>query len=161
MGAAAIKAYESPSLQSGQAVASCMKHFLGYALPASGKDRTPTYISEIQMREYVLPPFKAAVEAGASTVMINPGEINGVPVHASYYYLTEVLREELGFEGVVVSDWEDVIRLHTRHKIASSPKEAVRMAVEAGLDMSASDLNLSIANSPLKISKVTLTSSLT
>lgn len=136
MGVAAIKGYEEDGLKSNTSVASCMKHFLGYSVPASGKDRTPSYIPENVMREIFLPPFKAAVEAGVSTVMINSGEINGVPVHGSKYYLTDILRGELGFKGVAVSDWEDVIRLHTRHKTASSPKEAVRQAVEAGLDMS-------------------------
>lgn len=136
MGVATIKGYEQDGLNQDHTVASCMKHFLGYSLPATGKDRTPSYIPETVMREYVLPPFKAAVDAGASTVMINSGEINGVPVHGSKYYLTTILRDELGFEGVAVSDWEDVIRLHTRHRVAATPKEAVRMAVEAGLDMS-------------------------
>ncbi|WP_223808723.1 glycoside hydrolase family 3 N-terminal domain-containing protein [Rufibacter hautae] len=136
MGAAAIRGYEQNGKGPDFTVAACMKHFLGYSYPSTGKDRTPSYIPEQMLREVFLPPFKAAVEAGASTVMINSGEINGVPVHGSKYYLTQILRNELGFEGVAVSDWEDVIRLHTRHKVAATPKEAVRMAVEAGLDMS-------------------------
>lgn len=136
MGAAAIRGYEEDSLGEMTAVASCMKHFLGYSVPATGKDRTPSYIPDHVLREYILPPFKSAVDAGVSTVMINSGEINGVPVHGSKYYLTTILRDELGFEGVAVSDWEDVIRLHTRHRVADSPKEAVRQAVDAGLDMS-------------------------
>ncbi|WP_048921630.1 glycoside hydrolase family 3 N-terminal domain-containing protein [Rufibacter radiotolerans] len=136
MGAAAIKGYEQNGLGPDFTVASCMKHYLGYSYPSTGKDRTPSYIPEQMLREIFLPPFKAAVDAGASTVMINSGEINGVPVHGSKYFLTQILRDELGFEGVAVSDWEDVIRLHTRHKVAATPKEAVRMAVEAGLDMS-------------------------
>ncbi|MCC9137598.1 glycoside hydrolase family 3 N-terminal domain-containing protein [Pontibacter silvestris] len=136
MGRAAITGYEQDGLNQDHTVASTMKHFLGYSLPNSGKDRTPSYIPEQMLREIFLPPFKAAVEAGASTVMINSGEINGTPVHGSKYYLTDILRGELGFQGVAVSDWEDVIRLHTRHRIADTPKEAVRLAVEAGLDMS-------------------------
>lgn len=143
MGVAAIEGYEQNGLDSDYAVASCMKHFLGYSVPASGKDRTPAYIPENMMREYFLPPFKAAVDAGVSTVMINSGEVNGVPVHGSKYFLTEILRDELGFQGVAVSDWEDVIRLHSRHKVASSHKEAVRIAVEAGLDMSMVPLDYS------------------
>ncbi len=143
MGAATIRGYEEKGINQDNAVASCMKHFLGYSLPATGKDRTPSYIPETMLREYVLPPFKAAVEAGVSTVMINSGEINGVPVHGSKYYLTTILRDELGFEGVAVSDWEDVIRLHTRHRVAATPKEAVRLAVEAGLDMSMVPLDYS------------------
>lgn len=136
MGVAAIRGYEEDDLRGMTAVASCMKHFLGYSVPATGKDRTPSYIPDNILREYILPPFQRAVDAGVTTVMINSGEINGVPVHGSKYYLTTILRDELGFEGVAVSDWEDVIRLHTRHRVADSPKEAVRQAVEAGLDMS-------------------------
>lgn len=136
MGSATIKGYEEDGLDKITAVASCMKHYIGYSNPNSGKDRTPAYISEIQLREYYLPQFKAAVAAGASTVMINSGEINGIPVHSSKYLLTDVLRGELGFKGVIVTDWEDIIRLHTRHKIAATPKEAVRIGIEAGIDMS-------------------------
>lgn len=136
LGAAAITGYEQDGLNQDHTVAACMKHFIGYSYPFSGKDRTPSYIPEQMLREVFLPPFKHAVESGVETVMINSGEVNGVPVHGSKYLLTDVLREELGFKGVAVSDWEDVIRLHTRHRIASTPKEAVRLAVEAGVDMS-------------------------
>ncbi len=75
------------------------------------------------MREYYLPQFREAIKAGAATIMINSGEINGVPVHASKYLLTDVLRTEMGFQGVIVSDWEDIIRLHTRHLVASTPEK--------------------------------------
>lgn len=136
MGVAAVKGYEAHPLDSVNAVASTMKHFVGYSNPATGKDRTPAYIPEIMLREYYLPQFKAAVEAGASTIMINSGEVNGVPVHASKKLLTDILRDEFGFEGLVVTDWEDVIRLHTRHKVAKNGREAVKMAVKAGIDMS-------------------------
>ena len=153
LGAAAIRGYEEDGLDKMTSVASCMKHFLGYSVPASGKDRTPSYIPDHVLREYILPPFKSAVEAGASSVMINSGEINGVPVHGSKYYLTTILRDELGFEGVAVSDWEDVIRLHTRHKVADSPKEAVRQAVEAGLDMSMVPLDYSFYDLLLELVK--------
>jgi beta-glucosidase len=113
-----------------------MKHYLGYSASRTGKDRTPVYMPDIEMREYYLPQFRAAVQAGASTIMINSGEINGTPVHASKYLLTDVLRKELGFRGVAVSDWEDIIRLHTRHNVAATPRAAVVMAVNAGVDMS-------------------------
>lgn len=136
MGVASIRGMEEDGLKSFGAVASCMKHFIGYSAPNSGKDRTPAHIPEIILREYYLPQFKAAIEAGASTIMINSGEINGIPTHANHYLLKQVLRKELGFTGLVVSDWEDIIRLHTRHKIAASPKEAVKIAVNAGIDMS-------------------------
>lgn len=136
MGVTAIRAYEEDGLKSPTAVASCMKHFLAYSDSRTGKDRTPIYLPETEMREYYLPQFRAAVQAGASTLMVNSAEINGTPVHASHYLLTDVLRKELGFEGVVVSDWEDIIRLHTRHFVASTPRAAVVMAVNAGVDMS-------------------------
>jgi beta-glucosidase len=136
MGAAAIKAYEEDGLKSPTAVASCMKHYLGYSGPRNGKDRTPAYIPEIELREYYLPSFREAVKAGSSTIMINSGEINGEPVHASKYLLTDVLRKELGFQGVIVTDWEDIKRLHDRHNVAATPRDAVAMAVNAGIDMS-------------------------
>ncbi len=136
MGAAVIRAYEEDGLKNPTAVASCMKHYLGYSASRTGKDRTPIYLPEIEMREYYLPQFQAAVKAGASTLMVNSSEINGTPVHASKYLLTDVLRKELGFQGVVVSDWEDIIRLHTRHNVAATPRAAVVLAVNAGVDMS-------------------------
>ncbi len=136
MGTAAVRAYEEDGLRNPTAVASCMKHYLGYSASRTGKDRTPIYLPEIELREYYLPQFRAAVKAGASSLMVNSSEINGTPVHASKYLLTDVLRKELGFEGVIVSDWEDIIRLHTRHNVAATPREAVAMAVNAGIDMS-------------------------
>lgn len=136
MGVAMIKGYEQDDLKDINAVASCMKHFIGYSDPETGWDRTPSYIPEIVLREYYLPQFKAAIEAGSSTIMINSGEVNGIPVHANKYLLTDVLRDELGFEGLVVTDWEDVNRLHQRHNMVSSMKEAVKKSVLAGIDMS-------------------------
>ena len=136
LGVAAIKAYEEDGLKTPAAVASCMKHYLAYSASRTGKDRTPIYLPEIEMREYYLPQFRAAVKAGASTLMVNSSEINGTPVHASKYLLTGVLRKELGFQGVIVSDWEDIIRLHTRHNVAPTPRAAVVLAVNAGVDMS-------------------------
>jgi beta-glucosidase len=136
MGVTVIKAYEEDGLKNPTAVASCMKHYLGYSASRTGKDRTPIYLPEIEMREYYLPQFQAAVKAGASTLMVNSSEINGTPVHASKYLLTDVLRKELGFQGVVVSDWEDIIRLHTRHNVAATPRAAVALAVNAGVDIS-------------------------
>ncbi len=136
MGVTAIKAYEEDGLKSPTAVASCMKHYLAYSASRTGKDRTPIYLPEIEMRECYLPQFRAAVRAGASTLMVNSSEINGTPVHASKYLLTDVLRKELGFKGVIVTDWEDIIRLHTRHDVAATPRAAVAMAINAGIDMS-------------------------
>jgi len=143
MGATVIKAYEGDGLRAPTAVASCMKHYLAYSASRTGKDRTPIYLPDIELREYYLPQFRAAVQAGASTIMVNSGEINGTPVHASKYLLTDVLRKELGFHGVAVTDWEDIIRLHTRHNVAATPRAAVVMAVNAGIDMSMVPYDLS------------------
>jgi beta-glucosidase len=136
LGAAAIKAYEEDGLKNSTAVASCMKHYLAYSASRTGKDRTPAYLPEIELREYYLPQFREAVKAGSSTIMVNSGEINGIPVHADKYLLTDVLRKELGFQGVIVTDWEDIKRLHDRHFVAATPRQAVAMAVNAGIDMS-------------------------
>ena len=136
MGSTAVRAYQANGLNNPTGVAACMKHYLAYSAARTGKDRSPAYIPEIELREYYLPQFHDAIKAGAATIMINSGEINGVPVHASKYLLTDVLRTEMGFQGVVVSDWEDIIRLHTRHLVANSPRQAVVMAVNAGVDMS-------------------------
>jgi beta-glucosidase len=136
LGASVVRAYQEDGLKNPTAVAACMKHYLGYSAARTGKDRTPSYIPEIEMREYYLPQFREAVKAGAATIMINSGEINGEPVHASKYLLTDVLRGELGFDGLIVTDWEDIIRLHTRHLVAATPRQAVVMAINAGIDMS-------------------------
>lgn len=117
-------------------IAACGKHFLGYSAPATGRDRTTAWIPENRLRDVFLPPFRAAIEAGVQTLMVNSGDINGIPVHASRDLLTGLLRDEMGFEGVVVSDWEDVIKLQTIHRVAETEREAVRLAVEAGVDMS-------------------------
>lgn len=117
-------------------VAASIKHFLGYQVPISGKDRTPAIISDQALREYHLPPFKAAIDAGAKTIMINSGLINGVPVHSSYKILTKLLKEELGFKGLVVTDWGDIENLYKRDHVAKDNKEAVMLAINAGIDMS-------------------------
>jgi beta-glucosidase len=124
-------------------VAATAKHFLGYSMPLSGRDRTSAWIPERQLRELFVPTFRAAIGAGVRTVMVNSGEINGVPVHASKELLTDLLRTELGFRGVVVSDWEDIIRLQTVHHVAKSRREAVRMSIDAGIDMSMVPLSTS------------------
>jgi beta-glucosidase len=116
-------------------VAACMKHFLAYGGARTGKDRTPVYLSDIQLEELYLPSFRKAIESGALTLMINSGEINGIPVHANKKILTNLLRNELKFEGVAVTDWEDVMKLQLNHKVAPNLKEATFMAVEAGIDM--------------------------
>lgn len=117
-------------------VASCLKHFLGYGYSFSGKDRTPAFIPENSLREIHLPGFQKAIEAGSESIMVNSGIINGIPVHASRFILTGLLKEELNFKGVVVTDWADIENLHNRDKVAESQKEAVKMAINAGIDMS-------------------------
>lgn len=138
LGVAMINGYEGKDNNIGnpEHLASTLKHFLGYHAVTSGKDRTPAYIPEDALREYHLPPFKAAIEAGAHTIMVNSGIINGVPVHANYDLLTNLLKEELGFEGLVVTDWADIENLHRRDRVASSDREAIKMAINAGVDMS-------------------------
>ena len=136
MGKATIKGYEGNAISSKYKVASCMKHFLGYSFPLTGKDRTPALIPERYLREYFLPPFAAAVKAGAHTLMINSSIVNGIPVHANHHFLTDILRNELHFKGIAVSDWEDIEKLYNTYHYASSNKEAVKIAVMAGVDMS-------------------------
>lgn len=136
MGKATLAGYQGESLQHPHQVAACLKHFLGYGAPISGKDRTPAWIPERQLREIFLPPFAEAIAAGAASIMVNSGQINGVPVHADPYILQTILREELGFKGVVLSDWKDIIYLHTYHRVAKDQREAVKLAIEAGIDMS-------------------------
>ena len=117
-------------------VAACMKHFVGYHATISGKDRTPAYIPDNVLSEYHIESFKKAIDAGAKTVMINSGLINGIPVHADYNLLINVLRNKLGFQGVILTDWEDIRKLHDRDKVAKTQKEAVKIAINAGIDMS-------------------------
>lgn len=136
MGVATVRGYEGEDISSESRVAACLKHYVGYSFPVSGRDRTPAWIPETYLREYFLPTFRAAIEAGAHTLMINSGEVNGVPAHANRYLLTDVLRGELGFKGVAVSDWEDIKKMVSIHRVAASEKEATRMAVMAGVDMS-------------------------
>ena len=136
MSRVAIQGIQNNGVNGPYQVASCMKHFLGYSMPLSGKDRTPAWISDRELREYFLPSFREAINQGAKTVMINSGEINGTPVHVNHDILTTLLRDELGFKGVAVTDWEDVYKLVNIHRVAATKKEAVKMAIMAGIDMS-------------------------
>ena len=138
MGIQAVKGLEGENNDVGNPyhVASSIKHFLGYQVTISGKDRTPAFISDQALREYHLPQFKAAIDAGAKTIMINSGIINGVPVHANYKLLTKLLKEELGFKGLAVTDWGDIENLYQRDRVAKDNKDAVRIAINAGIDMS-------------------------
>ncbi|MCR4604019.1 MAG: glycoside hydrolase family 3 C-terminal domain-containing protein [Prevotella sp.] len=117
-------------------VAACIKHYFAYGAPFTGKDRTPAYLSPQMLREKYFEPFKAAFQAGALTLMVNSGSINGVPVHASYEYLTKWVKEDLGWDGMVVTDWADINNLYQRERVAKDKKDAIRLAINAGVDMS-------------------------
>jgi len=155
MGKAYIKGQEGDQndISDPTKVATCMKHYLGYSFPLSGKDRTPAWIPERMLREIFVPPFAAAVEAGTHTVMINSSEINGIPSHADPFVLKTLLRDELGFEGVAVSDWRDILNLHDRDHIAASARDAVRISVMAGVDMSMVPYDYSFYNDLLALVK--------
>jgi beta-glucosidase len=153
IGVSYIKGAQGDNYGDGVKAATCLKHYVGYSFPINGLDRTPAWISERMMREYFLPPFEAAIKAGAPTIMVNSGEVDGIPGHANYHLLTEILRDELNFKGFVVSDWEDIIRLHSRDRVADSPKEAVRLAVMAGIDMSMVPYDFSFYNLLLELVK--------
>lgn len=117
-------------------VATSVKHYFAYGAPFSGKDRTPAYLSPNIIREKYFEPFKAAIQAGALTIMVNSGSINGVPVHASYEYLTKWLKQDLNWDGMIITDWADINNLFTREKVAKDKKDAIRIAINAGIDMS-------------------------
>ncbi|MBR6962324.1 MAG: glycoside hydrolase family 3 C-terminal domain-containing protein [Prevotella sp.] len=117
-------------------VATSVKHYFAYGAPWTGKDRTPAYLSPQLLREKYFEPFKAAAQAGALTMMVNSASINGMPVHASYEYLTQWLKEDLQWDGMLVTDWADINNLYTREKVAKDKKDAIRIAINAGIDMS-------------------------
>lgn len=153
MGSAYIKGHQGDDFAKTDKVPTCLKHYVGYSYPLNGKDRSPAWIGERALREWFLPGFEAGVKAGAPTVMINSAEVDGIPGHANYHYLTEILRGELGFRGFTVSDWEDIIRLYSRDKLAASPREAVKIAVMAGVDMSMVPFNFSFYDLLLDLAK--------
>ncbi len=135
MGSIFIKKLQGDSSIAPYKIAATAKHFLAYSDPKSGWDRTPVDISEQTLYEIHVPSFKAAIDAGIESVMINSGEINGEPVHASTRILTQLLRDELNFTGVAVTDWEDIIRLYKNHRVAENEREATYLAITAGIDM--------------------------
>ncbi len=136
MGKSIVDGYQGSGSIDNYHVAACLKHYVGYSFPTSGRDRTPALIPRRTMEEYYLPPFKEAIDAGALTVMINSGEVNGIPGHANKYLITEVLKETWGFSGFTVSDWEDFINLHKIAQTDSTLKDAIATAINAGVDMS-------------------------
>ena len=138
MGVEAVKGFQGddPNHIGEYNVAACMKHYMGYGVPVSGKDRTPSSISRSDMREKHFAPFLAAVRAGALSVMVNSGVDNSMPFHANRELLTEWLKEDLNWDGMIVTDWADINNLCTRDHIAATKKEAVKIAINAGIDMS-------------------------
>jgi beta-glucosidase len=136
LGAATIRGLQGRNLASPGSVVATAKHFVGYSAPDSGFDRTDATISDAELQSIHLPSFKQGIDAGVGTVMANSGSVNGEPVHASHHLLTDVLRGQLHFKGVVISDWQDVENLITKYKVAPDMTHAVAMAFNAGLDMS-------------------------
>jgi len=142
MGAAFVDGLQNASASEPTRQAATAKHFLGYSDPKSGWDRTPAHLSMQQIQEWHRPAFQMAVDAGVKAVMVNSGEINGVPVHASRELLTDLLRGQMGFQGVVVTDWDDIRKLVDFHHTAEDYKEATYQCVMAGIDMSMTPLTL-------------------
>ena len=137
MGKAMILGFqgEDPNHIDQQHIATSVKHFMGYGVPWTGKDRTPAYISPADLREKHFAPFLAAIQAGALTVMVNSASVNGMPMHANKDILTGWLKEETGWDGVLITDWADVNNLYTREMVAKDKKDALRIAINAGIDM--------------------------
>jgi beta-glucosidase len=153
MGVAFTRGLEGTDVASQTQVATSLKHYMGYSFPLTGRDRTPAWIPENYLREYFLPSFAAAIKANARTIMINSGEINGVPGHINRHLLNTILRDELGFNGFVVSDWEDIKKLVSIWRIAATEKEATRLAVMAGIDMSMVPNDYSFADHLIELVK--------
>lgn len=133
-----VKGYqgEDPNKVGPQGVAACLKHYIAYGVPTSGKDRTPASVNPIDLREKFFHPYKEAIRAGALSIMVNSAQVNGMPVHASHELLTEWLKEGLNWDGMIVTDWADIHNLWNRDKIAHDYKEAIMLAINAGIDMS-------------------------
>ena len=126
---------EDPNHIDQQHIATSMKHFMGYGVPWTGKDRTPAYISPADLREKHFAPFLAGIQAGALSVMVNSASVNGMPMHANKDILTGWLKEETGWDGVLITDWADINNLYTREMVAKDKKDALRIAINAGIDM--------------------------
>ena len=136
MGKSIIDGYQGSTIIDDYHVAACLKHYVGYSVPKSGRDRTPALIPQRTMQELHLPVFRKAINQGALTVMVNSGEVNGIPGHANKYLLTDVLKDEWGFQGFAISDWEDFLNLHKVAQTDSTVKDAIATAINAGVDMS-------------------------
>jgi beta-glucosidase len=138
MGAAATLGFqgETPNKLGKENIAACLKHYMGYGAATSGKDRTPAHISVSDLKDKHFTPYKTAIEAGALSIMVNSGSVNGLPCHANYEIITEWLKDGLNWDGVVVTDWSDINYLYQREMVAKDKKEAIKMAINAGIDMS-------------------------
>lgn len=137
MGSYAVRGFQGddPNHIPADRIATSVKHYMGYSMSRTGKDRTPAYIPVSELREKCFAPFKACVEAGALTVMVNSGSINGIPVHSSYELLTQWLKKDLDWDGMLITDWADINNLYTREHVAANKKEAIQIAINAGIDM--------------------------
>ena len=135
LGVQFVKGVQDP-LGSKEKLVVSLKHYMDYSDPKSGQDRTDSWIPENYLREYHLPPFAEAVKAGARTVMVNSALINGIPTHINKHILTDILKNELHFTGFIVTDWQDIENVYRRDKVAKTIKEAIMLAINAGIDMS-------------------------
>ena len=127
-------------------IGTSVKHFMAYGIARTGKDRTPSYLPEFELREKHFAPFKACVEAGATSVMVNSGSVNGTPMHINAKYLTQWLKEETGWDGMLVTDWADIDNLWKREMVAANKKDAICMAINAGIDMTMEPYDLSFCD---------------
>lgn len=155
MGLASVRGYQGEDRNhiDRNHVAVSLKHYMGYGVPYSGKDRTPAVISECDLREKHFEPFRAAVEAGALSIMVNSGIVNNVNTHADYRLLTEWLKKDLNFDGVIVTDWADVQNLLSRDHIAKDYRDAIRIAINAGIDMVMEPYNLRFCDELVQLVK--------
>jgi Beta-glucosidase-related glycosidases len=155
MGKACVEGYQGddPLHISDKNVAACLKHYMGYGVTMSGKDRTPSNISEQDMREKHFASYLETIRKGALSVMVNSGLNNGLPYHINYTYLTKWLKEDLNWDGVIVTDWADINNLFTRDKVAASQKEAIKLAINAGIDISMVPYELSFCNDLIDLVK--------
>lgn len=144
---------EDPNHIGPEHIAVSVKHYLGYGNARTGKDRTPAYVPEFELLEKNFAPYKACIENGALTVMVNSASVNGVPVHASHKFLTEWLKEGLNWDGLIVTDWADIVNLYTRECIAKDKKEAIKIAINAGIDMSMEPYNVDFCELLVELAK--------
>lgn len=148
MGKAMVEGFQGPDPNhiDKYHIGTSIKHFMAYGTPRTGKDRTPAYVPEWELREKHFAPFKACVEAGATSVMVNSASVNGMPMHVSAKYLTQWLKEETGWDGMIVTDWADIENLWQREKVAANKKDAICMAINAGIDMAMEPYNVNFCD---------------